>query len=71
MKQGNPELMSLGRDTCSHALRDMCSLARGAAEVVMSLAVIVMFGGLLAVREPDEVTAPDFGFAGDAGAQPA
>ena len=47
------------------------SLLRRAGEVVMSLAVIVMFGGLFAVHAPDEATAGELGFGGDPGAQPA
>ena len=62
MNRGNPGPMSPLR---------VRSLARNAAEVVMSLAVIVMFGGLLAVTDPDEGASGDLGFVSEAGAQPA
>ncbi len=50
MKPGNPGRMSV--------LRKM-------AETVVSVAVIVMFAGLLAVPEADDATRADLGFLGE------
>jgi hypothetical protein len=58
--------MSLLRgDIRSLARSDIRSLARRAAEVLMSLAVIVMFAGLLAVPDTDEAARCERRFAGE------